>query len=180
MGKTGAGKGTQAHLVARELDYKLFSSGDTFRALKQEETFLGHRVREHYDTGKLFPIWFSVYLFEQALFGLDEKEGIVFEGLGRWLREAELFDEVAGWLGRDYVVVNLEISDEEAIQRQQSRGRDTLDTLEKIKTRLEQYHEHNEPAIDFFRSKGKVIEIDGGQSIEAVHRSVLDALKTYA
>lgn len=176
LGKTGSGKGTQAALIARELDYEMVSTGGRLREIGSRDTYLGRRVKEHYDSGMLFPYWFPTYLFQRALFSKEENEGIVFEGLGRKQEEAALFHEVAEWLRRSYIAFNLDISDDEAIQRQQNRGRDTLDTLEKIQIRLDEYRTHTVPAIDFFREKGKLIEIDGSQSIEEVHKAVMKHL----
>jgi len=177
IGKTGSGKGTQAKFIAEEFGYKLFSTGDNFRELRLENTPLGRRVKEDYDEGLLMPHWLASFLFQKALLGLKDGESIVFEGTGRTLPESQVFDEVCKWLRRNYVVFYLKVSDEEVIKRQQKRQRDSLDQIDKIKKRLEEYRLHTALGVEFFREKGKLIEIDGEQSPEDVQKEILAYLE---
>ena len=110
LGKTGSGKGTQANLLADVSDYTLFSTGDRFRKLRTEETPLGRRVKEDYDAGLLMPHWVASHLLQEALFNLDEGEGILFEGTARKQLEAKMFHEVCQWLHKSYIAINLEVS----------------------------------------------------------------------
>ncbi|MBI2474455.1 MAG: nucleoside monophosphate kinase [Candidatus Taylorbacteria bacterium] len=178
MGKTGSGKGMQAGLLSKETGYKIFSSGDKFRELRQREDWLGERVREEYDQGLLMPHWFASYIFEEALFGVKPEDGLIFEGTGRKKSEAELFNEVVTWLHREYLVFDIQVSDEEVLKRLQLRGRsDGLDAnVEKIKFRLDEYRKHTGPAIALFKSYGRVVEINGEQTPEAVHTDIVKAL----
>ncbi len=178
MGKTGSGKGTQSELLAKKLGYQIFSTGDEFRKLRKQEGFLGGRVREAYDQGLLMPHWFASYFFEAAFLKLSPEEGIVCEGIGRKEAEAVLFNDVATWLARDYLVFELVVSDEEVVRRMLARDRgDGLNDEEKIKVRLREYREFTEPAINFFKSQGKVISIDGMPTPEQIHADILKALK---
>jgi len=177
MGKTGSGKGTQAKLLSDRVGFEIFSSGDKFRELRSREDWLGERIHEEYDKGLLMPHWFASFLFEEKLLNTPPKQGLIFEGSGRKKPEAELFDEVATWLKRDYAVINIKVSDEEAIKRMKDRGRsDGLDVTEKIKNRLDEYRNYTEPAIEFFRSRGKVIDIDGMPAPEIIHENILEKL----
>ncbi len=176
LGKTGSGKGTQAKFLSKKLGFKKFVTGDRFREMKQLNNPLGRKVKEVYEGGLLMPHWLASFIFEEALFNLEDGEGIVFEGTGRTLEESKLFDDICQWLGRDYIAFHLDVSDEEVIKRQQERKRDELDTLEKIKKRLEEYQIHTAPAIDYFRQKGNLVEIDGNKSIEDVQEDILKHL----
>ena len=68
MGKPGSGKGTQAKLLAEALQFELFSSGDAFRKVKEQDSFLGRKVKEEMDKGYLMPHWFASYWFEHKVF----------------------------------------------------------------------------------------------------------------
>ncbi|OHA23309.1 MAG: hypothetical protein A3H57_04135 [Candidatus Taylorbacteria bacterium RIFCSPLOWO2_02_FULL_43_11] len=179
MGKTGSGKGVQSEMLSKKTGFKIFSSGDKFRSLRVREDWLGKRVREEYDQGLLMPHWFASYIFEDVLLSTPPESGLIFEGTGRKKPEAELFDEVATWLRRDYVVFDIKVSDEEVIKRLQLRGRsDGLDAnVEKIKFRLDEYRKHTDPAIGYFKSVGRAIEINGEQTPEAVHEDINKVLR---
>ena len=179
MGKTGSGKGTQSELLAQKLGWKIFSTGDEFRKIRKLENGLGAKVRSEYDQGLLMPHWFASYLFEHALLSIEPTEGLVCEGIGRKEPEAKLFNDVATWLGRDYRVFELEVSDEEVIRRQLLRDRgDSLNDRAKIEVRLTEYRTYTAPAIAFFKSLGKVTSIDGMGTPEEIHGEIMSKLKS--
>lgn len=181
MGRPGSGKGTQAKLLSEATGFRIFSTGEEFRKLRGEATVLGAKLKEEYDTAKLLPLWFAEYLFEDALFALKESDGIIFEGTGRRREEAELFDEVVRWLGREYTVVNLHLEEEEAKQRLFSRAtkedRPDSNSSEKINIRFEEYNAHTAEALGFFRTKGVVIDVAAAGTIEAIHADILAKLQ---
>lgn len=173
LGKTGSGKETQARLLQKKLHFSFFSSGDRFREIQEQDTGLGKRIREDMDNGYLMPEWLSIYVFQGSLLELKEKEGIIFEGTGRKLPEAEMFDKIATWLGRNYTCIHLVVPDEEIVTRQLKRGRKDSNTPEKIKTRLNEYYKYTVHVIDFFREKNKVIDIDGVGAVEKIHEEIM-------
>lgn len=179
MGKTGSGKGVQAELLSKKTGFKIFSSGEKFRELRAKDNWLAKRIKEDYDKGLLMPHWFASFIFEEALLNLSDDEGLIFEGTGRKIPEAELFNEVALWLRREYIVFDIKVSNEEVINRSLKRGRaDGLDAdVDKIKVRLEEYKKFTEPAITYFKNLGKVVEINGEQPIDAVHNDIVKAIK---
>ncbi len=180
IGRPGSGKETQARQLAEVTGYHLFSTGERFRELREHRDALGERVKEVYDTGKLMPSWFAEYLFEDALLRSSRDTGLIFEGTGRWREEAELFDEVATWLGRPYRVVHLEVSEEEVTRRQASRALSTnrpdSNSEEKIQVRLKEFADHTLAAVDFFRSKGVVIDVDGERAPDLIAQEIRSAL----
>lgn len=176
-GKVGSGKGTQARMIAKELGYEVYSTGDEFRRLRERDDFIGHRVRDDYDAGKWMPYWFASYLMMQALLSLSEKKGIVFEGTGRKLQEAQLLHEIMEWLGQRYAVVYLDISDETAIARVAQRARgDGIDTPEMTRARLDEYAKHTVPVLDFFRDKNLLKTVKGERPIDDVYQDVKKAI----
>jgi adenylate kinase family enzyme len=177
MGKAGSGKGTQAAFLAEHLGFSIFSSGDRFRELRLRNDWLSVRIREEYDKGLLMPHWFASFVFE-ALLHTPPDQGLIFEGTARKKPEAEMFNEVAVWLRREYLVFDISISDGEVVRRLQKRARnDGLDnSVAKIKLRLEEHKKYTEPAIAFFSKLGKVKIINGEQAPEAVFAEIKRAL----
>ena len=180
IGRPGSGKETQARLLAEKTGYHLFSTGERFRELREHRDSLGERIKQVYDTGKLMPTWFASYLFEDALLHTSHGTGLIFEGTGRWREEAELFDEVANWLGRQYKVILLNVSEEEAMRRQLSRAEGTdrpdSNSEEKVRVRFKEFAAHTQQAIDFFQEKGVLITIDGEKSMEDIAADIAAAL----
>lgn len=177
VGRIASGKETQGRLLAKKLDGELFMTGGRFRELMASDSALGERVKEGYNKGLLMPAWFAIYLFQEFLLHLPEEKHAVFEGTGRAEAEAKLFNEVALWLGRPYMVFNLVVSPETVLQRSLARGRDKGDTADAVKTRLAEYERSTAPAIEYFRSLGTCIDIDGEQTVEAIHEDVMKHVK---
>lgn len=177
LGSTGSGKGVQSKLLSEKTGFKVFSTGGRYRELRVGDSHLAARIRQEYDAGLLLPSWFSTFLFQEAFMYLPPEEGIICEGIGRTLQETENFDSVMDWLGRSYVVFCLNITEEESMRRQMARRseehRPESDTAEKIQLRFAEFHAKTAPAIEFLRSRGKVVDIDGERSIEEVHADVL-------
>lgn len=103
--------------------------------------------------------------------------GLVFESVARKPEEAHKLHEIHAMLERPYIVVHLDISDEEATKRMQKRGRDASDQAENIKKRLAAYHNETLVSLDFFKSEGKVRQIDADQSPEQVFEDIIRSLQ---
>lgn len=180
LGHTGSGKGVQSKLLSEKTGFPVFSTGSRYRELRVGESDLAKRIREEYDLGLLMPGWFSSFLFKEAFLYRPLAEGVICEGVGRTLFEAEQFDAVMEWLRRPYVILCLSISQEESMRRQLSRAgeehRPESDSEEKLKVRFAEYEKKTGPAIDFFRQKGKVIDLNGERPVEVIHQDVLEHL----
>ena len=183
VGRPGSGKETQARLLAAKTGFPIFSTGEKFRELREHRDELGQRIKDMYDTGKLMPDWFAEYLFEDAILKLSHTTGIILEGSGRVVGEAERIHKILTWLERPYRVVNLVISPEEAIRRQlvraQIKNRPESNTEEKIRVRLAEFDANTAPAIEFFKQKDVMVEIDGERSIEAVHSDIMSQFGSF-
>lgn len=180
MGKPGSGKGTQAKLLSEALGFDLFSSGDAFRELHKQDTFIGRKAKEEMNKGYLMPHWFASYWFEHKVFNIEQNHGVVFEGPGRKLPEAELFSEVMEWLERPYRAINLLVDEDLIIERLHKRAEEEGrgdDDPESIKLRFEEYNKYTTHSIEHFRKKGTLIEVDGMKDPEVVQESILNALK---
>jgi len=179
MGRPGSGKGTQAKLLAKKLGAEIYSSGNRLREMAKGPGFVNEKVKSVIDNGALLPAWFSSHMFVEALLALQPEDAIVFEGACRRLEEAQAFAETAEWLGRPYRAVFLDISDAEVEKRltarrgSEGRADDASDTIEH---REKEYEEHTAPAVEFFKSTGTLLTINGEQSIEQVHTEIVKAL----
>ena len=179
MGRPGSGKGTQGKLLAKKLGCEIYSSGNRLREMARGHGFVAEKVKKVIDSGDLLPNWFSSHMFVEVLLGLGHDDPIVFEGACRRLHEAQAFDETASWLKRPYKAVFLNISDAEVERRIADRrgveGR-ADDASDKIDRRITEYNEHTAHAIEFFRQKGVLVEVDGEHPIDEVHQKVVEAL----
>jgi adenylate kinase len=168
IGRPGSGKGTQAKILSEELSWQRLSSGDRIKEIRDGSEPFSARIREMYDKGTLLPNWFADYLLESALLDIDPYVGIVLEGFGRTKDQAEHLIEIVSWLGRNLVVFNLEVSEDEVLRRMLKRAetedRPDSSDEEKIRARLAQYDAHTAPGLEYFRQQGVVVDIRGEQT----------------
>lgn len=179
IGRPGAGKGTQAKLLAQKIGGSVIDSGARCREIAAKDTFFGRKTKAVIESGDLMPEWFSIYLFEDALINLEPQQAVVFEGAGRKLLEAQEFDRAANWLERPYKVVYLnapvEVLRARLLERAGVEGR-ADDAAAAIDVRMQRFTEHTEPAIEYFRSRGVLLEVSSVPSIDEVHAGVMAAL----
>lgn len=179
VGRIASGKGTQSKMLAEKLGCDMFVTGDRFRAIIASGSEFGTRIKETYDSGRLMPSWVANYLFEEFIFNLPHEKSAVFEGSGRDANQAAVIEEVCSWLGRPYLVLNLEVSEETVMARSAGRARDKTDDPEVVKTRLAEYQKLTEPAIEYFRSIGKCVDVDGEKDMQTVQDAVMRAVAPF-
>jgi len=179
MGRPGSGKGAQSKMLAEKLNCNIFSSGNRVRAIGKENSTLGRRVKEISDSGDLTPWWFASYLFEEVLFKLDDGEKIVFEGAARTEPEAHIFAEISEWLKRDFRVIYLNVSEDTIVKRLEKRSLiEGRADDRNIQNRFDKYNIQTLPALEFFRSIGKAIDIDGEPLEDVVAAEVWGKIQT--
>ena len=180
MGRPGSGKGTQANNLAKQLGATIFSSGVRYRQIAAEDTFIGNKIKSIIDAGELTPSWFAAYLFTESILKLPSLESpIVYEGAGRKPEEAERIDDVLGWLERPYVVIHLDVSEEEIRSRLLKRAeleRRKDDSEESLNVRLMAYARDTAHSIEFFRGKKKVLEVNGNQPQDQVFAEIIEKI----
>lgn len=181
IGRPGSGKGTQAVLLAERLAWIRLSSGDLIKQIRDGNEPFSERVRAVYDKGTLLPDWFADYLLENGLLELDPYVGVVTEGFARTERQAHHYADIIDWLGRNLMVINLEVSSEEATRRMQSRSqvqdRPDSNSDEKIQARLAQFEVNTKPALEFLRSRGVVQDVNGEQTPAQIAEDIENLLK---
>lgn len=182
LGRPGSGKGTQADLLEEKFGLEHISTGQLLRERAKDRDFVGTKLHEIMDTGKLVPTPLVFQLWMPALEALhDNKEklnGVLFDGSPRKLYEARMLTEVLEfyeWEG-NVKALNIEISPKESMKRLLKRGRHD-DDRDDIQRRLDWFGKEVMLVLDFYRKRGLLIDINGEQSIEDVHREVLKKLK---
>jgi len=118
MGPPGAGKGTQAANLVRELKLKHISTGDMFREAVKEGTELGKKAKACMDAGQLVPDEITVGIVRERLSKDDCRRGFILDGFPRTLPQADALSEILRDLGLKLNrVLNISVPDEDLIER---------------------------------------------------------------
>lgn len=118
MGPPGAGKGTQAEVLVKELKITHISTGDMFRAAIKEGTEMGKKAKEYMDKGELVPDSVVVGMVKERLSQPDCREGFLLDGFPRTVAQAEALDETLKSMGIVLDgVVNIAVPREKLMER---------------------------------------------------------------
>lgn len=122
LGAPGAGKGTQALLLADKLKVPHVSTGDIFRSNIVNGTKLGKKAKEYIDRGELVPDEVTVDIVKDRLEKPDSNDGFILDGFPRTIFQAERLDEILKAMDTalDFVV-NIDVADEHIIERLSGR-----------------------------------------------------------
>lgn len=93
LGAPGAGKGTQAPLLAERLGIPVVATGDLFRSAVRDGTALGMEARRYMDAGQLVPDEITIRLLLDRLARPDAAEGVILDGFPRTAVQARALDE---------------------------------------------------------------------------------------
>jgi adenylate kinase len=149
LGLPGAGKGTQARLLAEHIGIPQISTGDILREHVQDGTRLGIRARSYMDRGEYVPDALVVDMVESRLEEPDAEKGFILDGFPRTVPQAQALEAALAEAGRPLdAVVKFTISDSTAIRR--ITGRSTCPVCKRT------YHaEFKRPADD------ELCDVDG-------------------
>jgi adenylate kinase len=168
LGPPGAGKGTQAQILAQHLNIPHISTGDILRQAMKEQTPLGVKAQSYVNSGELVPDQLVQDLVEERLEQADAQSGWILDGFPRKVTQAAFLEELLAKTGQGGErVVNLDAPDDVVVTRLLSRGRKD-DTEEVIRRRLEIYRNDTAPLIDYYSDRQKLLTINGDQSQEEV------------
>ena len=122
LGAPGAGKGTQAQMIAEKYNIPHISTGDIFRANIKNGTELGKKAKEFIDKGQLVPDELTVELLLDRVANDDCKNGYVLDGFPRTIPQADVLDSELTKLGDkvDYAI-NVDVPDENIVRRMSGR-----------------------------------------------------------
>ena len=122
LGAPGAGKGTQAKMIAEKYQIPHVSTGDIFRANIKNGTELGMEAKKYMDQGLLVPDELTVKILLDRVAQEDCVNGYVLDGFPRTIPQAEVLDEALTKLGEkiDYAI-NVDVPDENIVRRMSGR-----------------------------------------------------------
>ena len=203
LGAPGAGKGTQAAILNQKLGIPTISTGNILRAAVKDGTPIGLKAKEYMDHGPLVPDEVIIGIINERLQAEDCKKGYILDGVPRTIAQAEALDK-AGIVFD--AVINLEISDEEILQRMSGRRvcekcgasyhvvaippkvegvcdacggalvQRADDAPKTVASRLEVYHRETEPLKEYYAKKGNLKEIFNQATVEGTTQKILEAL----
>ena len=204
LGAPGAGKGTQAAILAKGLNIPTVSTGNILRAAVASGSELGKQAKECMDRGALVSDDIIIGIIRDRLAEPDCANGYILDGVPRTIGQAEALE--ANGIRFDHVV-SMEISDETIMERMSGRrvcpkcgatyhvvavppkkadvcdecGSGLItrkdDAPETVKARLAVYHKETEPLKEFYRSRGVLYPVEDQGSVEATSAAILKVLK---
>lgn len=122
MGPPGAGKGTQAIMLAGKLSVPHISTGDIFRDAIKNGTELGKKAKSYMEAGDLVPDDITVLIVRERLSNPDCKKGFILDGFPRTVPQAESLEEILGEMEMPLdAVVEIRVDSEELIKRLENR-----------------------------------------------------------
>ena len=208
FGAPGAGKGTQAAILAEKTGLVHITTGELFREAIRQETELGKQAKPYYDGGQLVPDRLTIAMLLERLSQGDCARGAILDGFPRTLDQATALDEALAQEGRAIdKVIYIQVPEDDLLGRLSGRWncrqcssvyherfqpprqagrcdqcggelyqRDD-DKPETVRRRLEVYFQQTAPLIDYYQAKGKLVEIDGGKSVDEVAKGLLAAVE---
>lgn len=176
LGPPGAGKGTQAQILAEIYQIPHISTGDILRLAVAQKTTLGQKAKDYMDRGELVPDDLILDLIKERLSLADTTNGWILDGFPRNIAQAEFLDKLLTELDLDAdCILNLEVPDEVLTERLLERKRPD-DNEETIRRRLEIYHKDTVPVIEFYNQKGTLKAINGNLTLKEVTAGLQKAI----
>ena len=203
LGAPGAGKGTQAEILSRELGIPTISTGNILRAAMKAGTPVGIQAKSYVEAGKLVPDDVIIGIIQERLAQEDCKEGYILDGVPRSIPQAETMEAMGVQID---CALSIEVEDHVIVERMAGRrtckdcsqtfhvvnnpprtegvcdscgGELTIrkdDAPETVKARLEVYHRDTEPLKLFYAQRGMLKTVENQHSIEATTAEIRKAL----
>jgi len=203
FGPPSAGKGTQAQKLSKRYGIPQIATGDLLREHVAKKTPIGVKVKEILDAGKLGPDDLIVQMIKDRVSEPDCKNGYLLDGFPRTMNQAKELEKMTDIDLVLNIVVDPEVLVERAVGRRicpkcaavyhvsfnppKRRGicdkcgtplvqRDD-DKEETVRRRLKVYQEQTAPLVEYYRSRGKLVDIDGSKGIEGVFEQLVNAVE---
>ena len=204
LGAPGAGKGTQAEVICEHFSIPSISTGNMIREAISNQTELGLKAKKFIDEGKLVPDEVVINIVKQRLSEEDCQNGFILDGFPRTVPQAEALEVMGVSIDK---VLDIEVADSTICERLSGRrickncaasyhtkykpsaDGETCDKCggqlicrkddhpDTVLERLRVYHEQTEPLISFYKSRGKLIVIEGQEEVADTSRLTLAALE---
>ena len=204
LGAPGAGKGTQAEIIAAELKIPTISTGNIIREALANGTDMGLKAKSFIEAGKLVPDDVVIGIIKERLACDDCSNGFILDGFPRTIPQAEALDIMGIIIDK---VVDIDVPDENIVNRMSGRrvckacgssyhienkkpkvegvcdscgGELQIrkdDAPETVLDRLNVYHEQTEPLKDYYAKCGKLRSVEGTAPIKEITASILKVLE---
>ncbi len=180
MGPPGAGKGTQAVLLAKRLEVAHVSTGDIFRLNVAERTELGLAAQRYMDAGEYVPNKVTNAMVRDRLSQEDASAGFILDGYPRTVDQVETLDKILTDLDTAldavlYLVVESEELIQRLLRRAETSGR-ADDTEEVIRHRQEVFLDETAPLLEVYRERGLLREVGGVGEVDEIAERIWFAL----
>ena len=200
LGAPGAGKGTQAEILCKELNIPTISTGNILRAAIKDGTPTGLKAKSFMDAGHLVPDDVIIGIITERLAKEDCQNGYILDGVPRTIAQAEALEKAGITFD---AVISIEISDETIMDRMSGRRvcescgasyhmvavppkqegvcdkcggklvRRKDDEPETVKARLEVYHKETEPLKDFYARRGLLKPVENQPTLAETSQAIL-------
>lgn len=204
LGAPGAGKGTQAEVVCKELNIPAISTGNMLREAVKNGTDAGLKAKSFMDAGELVPDDVVIGILKDRIAQPDAQNGFILDGFPRTVEQAEALDKMGVQIDK---VVEIAVSDEAITARMSGRrvcegcgnsyhieykptkvegicdacGSKVVqridDKPETVQARLKTYHEKTAPLKDYYAKRGKLVTVEGQNEIAETSRLTLAAIR---
>src|SRR5688572_3375372 len=171
FGPPGSGKGTQSEKLIHKYGLKHLSTGDLLRSEIAAQTALGMEAKNLMDKGQLVPDEVVIGMISSALDANPAAKGFLFDGFPRTSAQAEALDKLLELKKTSIaVMLALEVSEEELVQRLLKRGQtsgridDNNDSV--IRERIIEYNRKTAAVADHYRKLDKVVMVKGEGSVD--------------
>lgn len=202
LGAPGAGKGTQAQIVAERFDAAHLSTGDMLRAAVREGTELGVLAKSYMDKGELVPDGVIIGLIREKLTDAEFPSNWILDGFPRTHPQAEALDALLTEIGQELTAVlnidvplellmdrltlrrtcrktglifNLKFNPPEDPSQYDLYQRDD-DKAEAVTRRLQVYEAQTQPLIEYYQQHGKLVTIQGDLPVDQVSEAILSSV----
>lgn len=203
LGAPGAGKGTQADIIAGKLNIPTISTGNILRAAVRDGTPVGIQAKALIDAGKLVSDDIIIGIVAERLAGDDCKNGYILDGVPRTVNQADALEASGIVIDK---VVSIDVPDETIEKRMTGRRTCTKcsqtyhvdynppevegvcdscggelsirkdDMPDTVKNRLAVYHSETEPLISYYEKRGKLVHVAGREELSETTQAVFKAL----
>lgn len=204
LGAPGAGKGTQAEVISKELNIPTISTGNMLRAAVKAGTEYGIKAKAAMDAGDLVSDDIVIGILKDRINEPDAQNGFILDGFPRTVPQAEALDAMGVKIDK---VVEIYVPDETIKQRVSGRrvcldcgatyhvdfkpskadgicdvcGKELVirkdDQPETVISRLKTYHEQTAPLKGYYEAQGKLVTVVGQEEVADTSKATLAAIK---
>jgi len=181
FGPPGSGKGTQSEYLVDKYGLIHLSTGNLLRKEIADKTPLGLEAKNFIDKGQLVPDEVVIGMIDSSLDLHKNAGGFLFDGFPRTVAQAQALDRLLSLKKTEiHIVLALEVSEEELVQRLLNRGKtsgrsdDNSESV--IRDRFKVYNNETAPVADYYKKAHKFKSIKGEGSVDEIFASLRQAI----